>query len=411
MYKTTRWTLLCVLAASPLASCDATPPEERAASPAPSTPTATAPAESPAEALADVLRERDAYERARRLAVLLPELGPDAVPAVKRNLDRLRHGLGATEFELLVRFWASNDPEKATMWAYNYPGTRLKYVGIDTAVSIWAEADPPSALAGVMAGIRTGDVAIAQTTHLALVRGWFETNRPGLEDYIYGLGSGILRQRALLGYALALQNAGGSEALVQWAEAIPAEDERYKLSVYRQVTSALAWADPAAAQRWCDAHCEGPYGKGMLGILVRARLHSGENGADIIEWLARSPEGERRDQALGMAYEIWALKDRDAALRWMAEKVANEPEPWVDLLYGSYARQLAVASPAKAIQWAERVEPPQAREAVLERIARRWLKKDPEAAEAWLVESSLSEETRERARNLSLPDYIPEETP
>ena len=177
----------------------------------------------------------------------------------------------------------------------------------------------------------------------------------------------------------------------------------------------LAWADMEAAKRFCDAHCDGAYGKGLRNVLVRTRLRNGEYGGDVVEWVARVPDGDEELQrankkhSLWVAYATWAYRERESALDWMAQKIAEaeEPEPWLRQLYGEYARQLAEDSPEEAIQWAERVEDETDRERTLIRIARFWRTQDEEAAEAWLSQSSLSEQAREQARNTQIPDNLP----
>ena len=66
-----------------------------------------------------------------------------------------------------------------------------------------------------------------------------------------------------------------------------------------------------------------------------------------------------------------------------------------------YARLLSVDDPVEAIRWAERIENDPERETVLIGIARVWRHLDEAAAEAWLVQSSLSEAAREKARTPS----------
>ena len=46
------------------------------------------------------------------------------------------------------------------------------------------------------------------------------------------------------------------------------------------------------------------------------------------------------------------------------------------------------------------------RERTLVRIARAWLLKDPEASEAWISQSPLSERAREQARDTAKPTYL-----
>jgi cyanate lyase len=96
----------------------------------------------------------------------------------------------------------------------------------------------------------------------------------------------------------------------------------------------------------------------------------------------------------------------------MKERLAeDDPPEWLKDLYGEYARKLAADSPAEAIRWAERIENAGERELTVVRIARRWLKQDEEAAEAWLEQSSLSERALRQARNTSAPDYLPAADP
>lgn len=364
--------------------------------------------EAGAAAISAALREPDGWTRLGRLVELLPTLGPEAVPDVQEMLERFRYDLGGAEYELLVRYWASHDPRAATAWALEVRASRHRILALNVAAELWARADPPAAVAGLATAARGFEREVAETVQRALVRGWFQTDRAELERYIKDLGLGAERQRALRGYALALRRAEGSDAVMRWAEAIAGEDERYRASVYRQVSSALAWSDPEAAESWCERHCEGPYGTGMRGALVRARLFHGEYGGSVIEWVALAPEGRERKLALTTAFETWTMRDRDEALRWMAQKITAGPEPWVRELYLPYARQLAAISPAAAIEWAERVEADAGREEILVRVARRWLREDEAAAEEWLKQSPLSEQARARARDMSLPDYIPE---
>ncbi len=394
---------VAALAGMALSGCDATPP----AAPAPTAAEAE-PAALRGESLALLLREPEPYARVRGLATLLPGLGPESAPEVQQALLTGMGGMGIAEFELLMRSWASRDPRAATAWAIGLTSPRFRPSAVDVAVELWARADPTKAVAELVYAAQGLDRELAQTVQHALVQGWFHSDRPGLERYIQGLGSGIQQQRSVLSYALALGRAEGSDSVMRWAEAIPGSDDRYRRAVYRQVSTALAWADPEAARRWCDAQCEGPYGASLRSAIVRTWLHNGDDMREVLEWVSRAPEGPSQTHALRTGFETWALQDREDALRWMAQKIAEGPEPWVRKLFGAYARQLAVISPAAAIEWAERIEADPAREEMQIRIARRWRRQDAAAAEAWLGRSSLSEPARDKARNLSAPDYLPE---
>lgn len=360
--------------------------------------------------LADVLDEPAPFERVRRLATLLEHAGPELLPDVRPALNQARIRLGAAEFDLIIRYWATHDPRGVVRWLLREAPLLHRVAAIRTAVEIWASRDPAATLAAVSGAAKSADRDVAQAVQFALIYGWLDADPEEVAEYIRGLGEGVIQQRSLMAYALGLARKDGVDAVMAWAESLPDSEERYKRHAFRQVTSALAWFDAEAAERWCEAHCDGPYGAEMRNIIINNRLADGEDGADVIAWAATAPEGRARDEAVASAFSRWALREqREKALDWMAAKLAEpEPEPWLPALYGSYARYLAAESPAKAIQWAERVQHEAAREQLLVRIARKWLGEDEEAAEAWLRESSLSPNARESARKRHLPTYLPE---
>ncbi len=379
------------------------------ASPAPSESAMPADSAAAVGTLSEALSLSDPYARVHALAILLPTLGPEVIPELRDAIEQAMLGMGVAELELLVRTWASHDPRAAATWAFSIAAPRFQAAALDASIEVWARSDPAAATAGVSKATEDPILReLAQTVQVALMRGWFQKDRASLEQYMQGLGSGIQQQRALMAFSLALERAEGGEAVARWAEAIPDDNERYKLAAYRQVAAALAWSDPATAERWCDAQCEGPFGKSLRSAIVRMRLGNGDDGRDVVEWVSRAPEGPSRNHALGTAFEIWALRDRESAFAWMEEQMAGEPPPWLHVLFTPYARQLAASSPPDALKVAARIDGDLQREELMVRIARRWLKQDKEAAQAWLEKSPLSPAARARARNLRLPDYLPE---
>lgn len=397
------------LLALALAGCDAVP--ELGGSSAASSDRGTGNAD--AGSVAEALDEESPYARARQLGALLPTLGPEALPQVKEALDRSRLELGAAEFELLLRFWATYEPAEATAWTFKHSSPIYRASATSTVVEMWAEADPEAAVVAVESALAESSEEVARVALSALVYGWFKTDREALQEYILGLGAGIKRQRALFAYVLALMRADGSEGVMRWVESLPDEDRRYKLAAYRQAMSALSWADMPAALRFCEAHCDGPYGKGLRNVLIRTRLRNGEYGGDVVAWAGSVPaetetQQKNKQHSLWVAFATWAYREPEEALRWIEEKLAEEePEPWLHHLYGEYARQIAVDSPAKAMEWAERIEDDADRVRTMIRIVRAWRLQDEEAAEAWLSQSPLSEEAREQARNTRAPLYLP----
>jgi hypothetical protein len=366
--------------------------------------------------LEEALRLPDAYARAEALGALLPKLDVEALPEVKETLGNFRAELGPVEFDLLLRFWANQNPEEAMTWVLKSCPVLYRTNAARTTIEILARRDPAKAVAASQSSMIDSD-EISRVTQIALVQGWYERDRTELLQYIRGLGTGIPRQRGLYAYALSLIGDEGSEAAIHWAEAVPEDDKGYKQSVFQQMVAALSWADSPAAVRFCDAHCDGPYASGLREVLIRARLNRGEYGGDVVEWIARAAE-ERDEQrvakshSLWVAYSTWAYWDHQAAKDWMARKLEQpQPEPWLKRLYGEYARQVASDDPARAIVLAEQIEDEAERTLTMVRIARYWRTRDEAAAESWLAQSPLDEKSREQARNTRMPINLPRVAP
>jgi hypothetical protein len=314
---------------------------------------------------------------------------------VEQTLEDPTLDFGATELELLVRFWATHQPEDASRWAVEYSPPGLRLAAVFSSLTLWAEADPQAAKRAAQQWSQRAEVRDA--VQVALVRGWFAANPSELAQFIHDIGMGFARQRALSIYIRAVIQTQGLEAVVRWAESVPDDDATYKTSVYRQVAAALALFDHEASLRWCEAHCDGPFGNNLRNILARRWVQ--RDGAAALAWLSSTaPEGHEKNLAVRVAFALWGQADREAALGWMAAQTTGEPDPWLEPIFPTYARLLAEDAPADAIEWAERIEADDEREIVLIAVARAWRKLDEAATEAWLLESSLSEEAREQVR-------------
>lgn len=384
-------TLPCAaaLGALALAGCDAGSP------PPPSAP--EAPSSVSGGSLSEVLRDADPYARARKLGALLPTLGAEAIPELQAALRDPTLELWSVEHELLVRFWASHEPEKATRWAADRAPDLYRSAAVMAALPSWVRADLQKALVAVREWQRWRP-DIHEAASRALVLGWYAAGHPGLTQYIQDLGTAIASQIALTTYLRAAIENEGSEPVMSWAESIPREDAAFKLTVYRQLASTLPLFDQAAGLRWCEAHCDGPFGNNLRKLIaVRWVRH---DGPAAFAWLSTAPEGHEKNLAIRVTFHEWADWDPEAALAWMAEQTAGGEVPaWLEPALPVYADRLAWKSPATAIEWAQRIEKEREREVTLIKVARTWRASDEAAAEAWLAESPLSEEARAKVRD------------
>lgn len=381
-----------------LSACDASPPPDAGK---PSMASETIP---PGETLVDVVRKSlaetvrdpDAFSRARRLGALLPTLGPELVPAVQQTLDDQRIDLTITEIDLLLRYWATHQPDAASRWAKDKSPTSYREAAIFSALSTWAQDDPQAAVSATWNWV--DDASIEGAVPAALVRGWYARNDPPeeLREFLRSRPPGFPGQRAIATYVRLMLQTQGAEAVRRWAESLPDDEEGFKLTVFRRTAFALAMFDKQAAMRWCDDYCDGPHGKAMRTLMARSWVVG--DGPGTFAWLSSAPEGYERDIAVRGAFGVWAQLDREPAMAWMATMTTGEPPPWLEPAYLVYARLIASEKPTEAIQWASRIENAQDREETQIVVARIWRGIDEAAAESWLLQSSLSEPARAKAR-------------
>ncbi|MBW2232877.1 MAG: hypothetical protein JRG92_13245 [Deltaproteobacteria bacterium] len=353
-------------------------------------------AEEAEAAVLDVLGEVDPFVRASRLAGLLPTLDASAAPVVGQLLFERIRDLRAGDVILLAQFWALHEPKVAMNWALAVSPKGYRSAVVNPTMQIWARLDPRAAqrhLGGAMSAFGPN----TKTAQRALVRGWFESGRPGLLEYIRDLGMSPERQRAARELVRIRVARDGSGAVVAWAEALSDDDERFKLTIYRQMASELAIADPPAAVAWCEEHCDGPYGDNMLQLVAFG--WAGRDGPATMEWLSKQPAGRARNRAVQDAYSGWRRMDPREPWAWFEAIGIDGVEPWLIPGAEVYAKELAWSDPPRGLTWLEVIEEPQRRENAIIAIAGAWRHRDEEAAEAWLEQSNLSEEARERARS------------
>jgi hypothetical protein len=373
-----------------------------------SAPVATEPeARGPAAAgsVSEALAEADPLARAARLATVLQDLGPDAASQAREILRRPQFDYGMAELELLMRVWARGEPKEATDWAFMAAPPGCPLASVTPSVEAWATQDPRATVEGIRTTLRGPD---SNPAELGLVRGWFASGQPGLVEYIRDIGIGFERQRALGVFAALWIRRDGPEPVQRWAESLPDKDEVFKLDAFRQVATELAVVAPEAAKAWCDAHCDGPYGKNVRALIA---LHwAARDGKATMEWIATAPEGVEREYAVASAYEAWLRRDPKAAVAWANALGVDSVPAWFLPAVGRHVMALAREDPRQAVEWAPLIPNEENRERALITVFKHWRYRDEAAAEEWLARSPLSEEAREKARKrhpTELPSLAP----
>jgi hypothetical protein len=352
------------------------PPPRAVAPPAPSALSA---------AVHEALANPDRLERMLEIGRLLQPLGSESIGEVTAAYDAAFVEVGDVAIVLLADWWARLDPAGAFAWAQRERMANSPMV-IKAVVRAWAEREPEEAARAIEGvGTRGGSPDSVD----ALVRGWNDSGKPGLLDYLSGLPSGVARQRAISVVTRRRVYQYGVEETFRWAEAIPDDAGRFKLNVFRRVATWATEVDPQRAAAWAERHGQEEYGKGLFRRV--GNRWARQDGAAAMQWLATLPAGAERDAGVQETYRAWLGHEEEAAKAWMR---AAELEPWLEPALALYVRDMARESPEQALEWTALILDAERRREATIKIGRYWHHVDPDAARAWLDRSGLPEEDR-----------------
>ncbi|MDA7514674.1 hypothetical protein N8513_01625 [bacterium] len=149
--------------------------------------------------------------------------------------------------------------------------------------------------------------------------------------------------------------------------------------------------DPTEAMRWSE---NVPEGELQESAVRRVAEEVAEKDAPTaVSWLTTLPEGKAQERGLDRAFSEWAQDDPVAAAE---ELNTMSVSPARDAAINGYVSRLAWEDPVTALEWAGSVNDPQARERTMVEAGRAYMRKDGDAATAWLATSGLSEAAQKR---------------
>jgi len=361
---------LAMLAAGLLAACGA--------GPEPGSPATAADVEA-------ALARPEPLARAEALGRTYQHLSAEALPAVLALYEDGFYDLGATELVLLAEWWTGFDAPAAVDWARGDWRTDQPEV-LASVIRAWARQDPKAALRWFEAGKNA-----SPPLRNALLSGWEESGVDGHFEYVRAMGPGEMRQRALATLARRKVLREGAAAAFDWVEAMPNDDDKFKLNLTRRVGSAAAMHEPLVAAERAAPLASEPFGDGLLRRV--GKRWALRDGAAAMRWLRTLPAGPSRTEAVHETYLAWVNRDRVAALGFMEDA----PDPAFDPARALYAQLIGEQDAQAGFAIAERIEEEERRWATVGRIWRRWELRDAGAAKDWLEQAShIPEFYRER---------------
>lgn len=355
----------------------------------------------PMSAVAEALMEPEFFARAEKLAALIPQLGPEALPDVKLALERMDVNTQIIEVALLAKFWAHHEPAEATRWSlFKAPAAYTAALMLPTMTE-WARVDPFAAMSELEAA-RVIPGANSVVMEIALVRGWFHSETPGLEDYIRGLGVGQSRQRALRALIRATIDEYGPEHAIEWVEQLEDDDYKFRLAGFRQVALELGTTHLKEAVGFCDEWCDdAEIGKGLRKHIAQQwGLQDGRSAMDFVE---KSPDNAETAMAAKWAFRGWYKGDREGLRSWLDEMGPEGVPDWMQPMLELTAVDLGKLDPMNGLAWAREIKNDADRLRTITTVLTNWRRKNPEEADAWLAQTNLPEDLLERVRYYGRP--------
>jgi hypothetical protein len=342
--------------------------------------------------LREILMRPDPIRRAEGVASLLSRLGPESLDAVRTAYDSVFLDVGDIELVLLAEWWAAFDPEAAYGWALM--SWRVDHPMVRNAVlRAWGRTDPPAAL------LRASAAPSLRAEYVrAVLTGWDESGKPGLYEMVRSMPPNLERQRLIEVISRRRVLRDGLEATFRWAEALPDDEDDFKLHVFQRVASSAAEIDPERAAGWASQHAGRDYAWD-LARRVGTRWAKREP-AKAMAWVASLPPSRGRDVAVRETYLAWVRTDLAAALAYVENA---QLEPWLDPAVAVYTKMIVVNDPGRsqeALGWVARISSPELRDATTILIARSWLLEDPAAAEAWLAQADVPDLVRQKIHEI-----------
>jgi hypothetical protein len=267
-------------------------------------------------------------------------------------------------------------------------------VGLEAAVRSWARIHPVEARLAVSDLVEEYP-SLKNGLIENFVVGWVHSGEQGVVEFVGGFPQS-LRSRAVIAIMASQGQRLGAADMLDWADdALGVTEGRYQLNLYRQAAGAATQENPELAAAWVEHHAGRDYARN--GVRIVAERWMSRDADATLDWVrAAGSDAAERGKAIRSAFSWWLQRNRTAAEQWLlgAELTALH-DPAIDV----YALALARRSEFQpALSWAERIQDETLRLSSLRAVATLWHRLDAAAAEVWLEQSPLDEETRRGVR-------------
>ena len=274
---------------------------------------------APSETLEEALLIPDTLLRIESVASLLRARTPDRLEETKITFERAVLDRGDLEYVLFIDWWARFAPIEA--YRYTLQHLRTEYPRtVLAAARAWARNDPEGAVAsGFFLDPKAPTKNYRADMLDALVVGWFESGKPGLQEFLSGLSSLNDVTRGMRTYARLHVLREGTEETLEWTRepsGFPAEHHRLLLA---GALTVIAHQDPKLAASWLPvAEADGIDIASFAMRIAGAWAHHDPEAA--IEWVDTLPADRNRERAFQRVGMQWNEAAPEAFAGWLESR-------------------------------------------------------------------------------------------
>lgn len=258
----------------------------------------------------------------------------------------------------VARGWSIRDEEAALAWVRQLPEPSVRQKAWQEIKGLWVYYHPEAAADFVLTSFPAGTMRTEELERTASLWSWFPARDP-------------------------FQMSQAE----QWANQLPSGPDRDAFVSGLCSSSADYYPDFVAGLATTMAPGE-TQTKIIQELAKSWSHHDPENAAT---WSTSLPSGQAKSEALKLITGNWAEADPVSAGQWLQALSAEDAR---SVAVEAYVAKTANRCPDLAAEVVDLIGQEAKRNQQIEYIARRWLQRDPAAAQAWLLTTSLPEERR-----------------
>jgi len=337
--------------------------------------------------LREILQHPDVFQRVERVSQFFQAAQPDQLDQIVYEFRTAALDRGDMEYALFGSWWARFDPQAAYLFADSEIRMEQPRV-IAEVLRTWAHQDPNGLMESGLFKRATGQLRGLRSALVdAVVVGWFESDQPGLADFVLSQTDSESRQTALKAWVRMKVLRDGDLATLEWTQSVD-----YHANVKRELLggalSIIAHQNPRLCIDWLKKAKESGLNTGtFVARIANAWGHHDPRAA--MDWVLDFPETAERWRAIGHISRKWRQRDVNEMQDWLDQQDSRLDQRSVGMLRYQVLTAIVKQNDYR-VDWADlirragMVSEKNRRDINILWVLKRWYVADPSAAQAWM---------------------------